>query len=514
MKNHASHNAVSLANLMLVLGSVGLAVSATVVLLADEWKGLRQSRPAPPVAEPVSSANVVEVEVEAEVEANPHHVSPGDLAPSEETTAPNRAPSVEPSVEPTVEPIVEDMEVEPSKPVPAAEAIVPAAVETPMITTPTRGNYVFMSPDTSAPSAPTSPTDSPGPSASNPSATSGGGGGGGGAATRGGLGGGGGGGGATGGGGGGGSPSDADGPALDGGFLPDAGGPTDEELEPHEAGTLPTAYRDRVTVWLTVGGATLNQDGRRMQKDLLAGGWDLYIERRVKPMLDLGARRLVLSIPFGYRGPGVFQFDQLLEMREEIPTSPYGGVFAQIDAGFVDAWKPIVQGAYTDGDPVEVICYLGKLKDDPDFTELDDAAYRQRYYASIQPALDAGMSLGFDASSGINVGTREHDLIAETEANGTRCYIEARPLKISPWRDWPVISTETIWDLTNDPTLSQNRRYYETHELGGEVMRFVSTNRWPDHWQRLEMIVTILEEGHTASVGTNDLPRVVERLEQ
>lgn len=270
--------------------------------------------------------------------------------------------------------------------------------------------------------------------------------------------------------------------------------------------------RSRVIVWLTIGGATRDRATARLPRDLLEGGWETYIRLKVRPMIRGGVRRFVLANPYGYRGSGPFQFDQKQDL-EDLASASNRKDLEQLIETFEAAWLPVTRGDYSNGEPIEVICYLGKLKDDPDFTDLPSDEWDDRFNACIGPALNAGMSLGFDASSGIHVDSREHRAIEALQAQGVTCYIEARPLRASPWRHAPVIAVDDIWRITEDTTQPPNQKYYPTPDLTGEIVRFVPPNRTPNKNERLDAIGDVIREGHTVAVGTNDIWQVA-RLAQ
>ncbi|MEM1108502.1 MAG: hypothetical protein AAGH99_07410 [Planctomycetota bacterium] len=214
---------------------------------------------------------------------------------------------------------------------------------------------------------------------------------------------------------------------------------------------------------------------------------------QVVPTLKLGVRRVMIHNPFGHKPLSEpMAFDQYVEARE--------GGHTRITEGFVEAWKPVVDGFYTDGEPVEVICYVGSIDIDRDFLAIREneptgwsADWLRRAFESIEPALAAGMSIGFDSSSNLPEDSAEFRLIQLLDSLGHRCYIESRPLATVPhlWR-FPVVSARRHWfrsDPDRFPAANHNAR---NSDLMGEIV--ILLVRPPDHSARLAELDRLLTE--------------------
>ncbi len=153
--------------------------------------------------------------------------------------------------------------------------------------------------------------------------------------------------------------------------------------------------------------------------------WPKFVQKTLVPQMEWGVRRFMLHLPFG-KDPteGPMSFDSyLLAQQRDLHV---------IWKGFVETIKQVVEGHYTDGDPVEVICYLGSLRLDPTFIELKQQAYPAdwiwRFWGSIQPVLDAGCSVAFDTGGTFPEDGPEYWAVGMVEALGTKVYIEGTAL--------------------------------------------------------------------------------------
>ncbi len=258
-------------------------------------------------------------------------------------------------------------------------------------------------------------------------------------------------------------------------------------------------YSQRIISLLLIGGSSTDIEDRRVAWGLRQRGWEGFVRLVVRPQLDAGVRRIQIHNPFGALPDEPMQFDQYIHARSA------GLTF--LTEGFVEAWKPVIEGRYTDGEPVEVIAYLGKLPDDPDFQKLLDAGdttgWLARAVVSLSLPLEAGMSLGFDASASAAEQSPTHRLTELLQSLGIRIYIEARPYKYTPhWFDNNVIITDRFWKRS-DPLEhpgDSGKWAAGNDQLTGEIVRIVFPKHAEDpvNW-RLDLR-RVLDDGHTASV--------------
>jgi len=260
-----------------------------------------------------------------------------------------------------------------------------------------------------------------------------------------------------------------------------------------------TDYSQRIVSLFLIGGSTTEIKDRCVGWGLRQRGWDGFVRRFVRPQLDAGVRRIQVHNPFGTLPGESMQFDQYIHARSAGLTFLTGG--------FVDAWKPVTQGRYTQGEPVEVIAYLGKLQDDPDFQKLLDAGDTQGWLAravvSLSLPLEAGMSIGFDASASAGEQSPTHRLTELLQSLGTRIYIEARPYKNTPhWFGNNIIITDKFWKRSDPQRYPGDSGKWAARndQLTGEIIRIVFPEHAedPDNW--MLDLRRVLEDGHTAAV--------------
>ncbi len=273
-----------------------------------------------------------------------------------------------------------------------------------------------------------------------------------------------------------------------------------------------TDYSQRIISFLLIGGSTTEIEDRCVGWSLRQRGWDGFVRLVVRPQLNAGVRRIQIHNPFGTLPDESMQFDQYIHSRS--------AGLAFLTEGFVDAWKPVIQGRYTQGEPVEVIAYLGKLQDDPDFQKLQDAGDNKGWLAravvSLSLPLEAGMSIGFDASASATEQSPTHRLTELLQSLGTRVYIEARPYKNTPhWFDNNVIITDKFWKRSDPQRYPGDSGKWAARndQLTGEIVRIVFPEHAedPDNWKR--DLRRVLDDGHTAAVPVYNMLGNGKRLE-
>jgi hypothetical protein len=149
---------------------------------------------------------------------------------------------------------------------------------------------------------------------------------------------------------------------------------------------------------------------------------------------------------------------------------------------FVEAWKPVVDGKWSDGEPVQVICYLGRLDEFSRFGEFldknDEAGYQARAWASVELPLAAGMAIAIDSSSILPEDHPGYRFIKDLRNTGVQVYLESRPDADKPHlHNWPIISVESYWERS-DPTLHADsigmKRDAQSH---GEVIQLFTSRK-------------------------------------
>lgn len=249
----------------------------------------------------------------------------------------------------------------------------------------------------------------------------------------------------------------------------------------------------RFVHWETIGGANQNVSIRRVGWDLDVHGWQGYVDKRVKLLRAIGTERILLHNPFGTLPEDeVFQFDQAIHAED-------AGLH-WLTQGFAPAWRPVTAAG------VEVIAYIGMLRDDPDFTALTDMKqYMARVMRSIKPLLDAGVSIGLDSITGSNHASREYMVVRMLRDSGVKIYNENRPPADYPhWHDYNGVYYDEGF-IDSEPTNNPSQHWAAPNGmLTGEILRLleaqpgqqISLQGWP-----IANSINILRAGHTVSIN-------------
>ncbi len=254
-------------------------------------------------------------------------------------------------------------------------------------------------------------------------------------------------------------------------------------------------YTQKVIASYTIGGSSTSETDRHVGWNIKAAGWSGFIDAQVMTSLNWGARRVELHLPFGTNNGETADFDAYLE-------SQTAGLTWLTD-GFVEAWQPVVQGTRTNGEPVEVIAYMGNLYKDPNFIALLTTAnnkivdkngvqvgvtgdnlialdmdgnvvgaavpgdrdgkvltdsgqlfgyaiggtsWQNRADASVVPLIAAGMSIAFDNGTAFPLWHPGYAFIQKIKAQGVKVYVHNWPSSSqAQWADANVIVPNTTW---------------------------------------------------------------------
>lgn len=175
--------------------------------------------------------------------------------------------------------------------------------------------------------------------------------------------------------------------------------------------------KDIIGCYIIGGSSTVIED-RRIGWNIKAEGWRGFVDRWVKPAIEMGFKRLELHNPGGTLGTEVMQADQFIHARN-------AGLDWILD-DFIEVWKPITASG------IEVISYLGDIKDDNDFKKRAAGTYSKddwfrRIEQSYNLPLNAGMSIGFDALSEVGPDSTEYLFVKLIQSMGVKVYIEPFP---------------------------------------------------------------------------------------
>ena len=256
----------------------------------------------------------------------------------------------------------------------------------------------------------------------------------------------------------------------------------------HTPGTDPS---ERIIQWETIGGSTHDVSKRRVGWEIDRIGWQGYVNSRVAHLRSLGMRRHFMHNPFGTLPDEDFQFDQFIHAQD--------AGLNWLTTGFVQAWKPLIDSG------MEVICYIGKLAHDPDFTSLTDLhAYMARVKRSIQPLIDAGCSIGLDSIVGNDVNSREYMVAEMLRQSGVKVYNENRPPRVyTHWHNFNGVYYDDGYILSQ-PHVNPDLHWGASNDLlTGEILRFThnpptGTTFLAPGW-RGPAVMRILADGHTAA---------------
>ena len=270
---------------------------------------------------------------------------------------------------------------------------------------------------------------------------------------------------------------------------------------------FPTVREDprrRLLLWRRAGYSSSNVSNHKIGRNLPNVGWAGFVRDDVLPQLEWGVRRVVIHNPFGIApDEWAMSFNQYLEAEEA------GLTF--VTKGFVEAWRPVIRGDYTDGEPVEVIAYFGSLRHDPDFTELEEAgdldAWNDLAWRSIAPALEAGMSIGFDSLSKAPADHPSYALARQIEAAGYLTYVESMPRVAQPhWKEHGALVLEAFY---LGGVTSHRHLYIPVRDVPRGVIRLLNNHARSDYRHVADedwfsyAIIRILSDGHQVA-GTFD----------
>ena len=268
--------------------------------------------------------------------------------------------------------------------------------------------------------------------------------------------------------------------------------------------TRPAAQPDPIIAGFLIGGSSDVVADRQVGRNLKRLGWMGFVTKEVRPAIAWGATRVEIHNPFGSVAGQDMQFDQAIHARDGVadmhPPIPW------LTEGFVEAWRPITQSG------VEVIAYLGYLKDDADFKALSPLKWLERFEESCRLPLEAGMSLGFDASAQFPADSREFAALELTRRLGVKVYVEGRPPKDGRhlW-DYPIFMADN-WFKRSNPTKHPDSAWAAPNEkLTGEIVRMVlepppGKNHQNMSWY-VPLVKQIIADGHTAWVDVAFLAR-------
>jgi|GEM_PF-3775005 len=273
--------------------------------------------------------------------------------------------------------------------------------------------------------------------------------------------------------------------SLNGRQILTPGDTTQAKPDPNDAAA-------RLVDWKTIGGSTNNAANRRIGWNIKSDGWSGFVAKHVAPLIPLGMKRTLLHNPFGtLASDGVFQFDQFVDAKA-------AGLNWLTD-GFAEAFRPVTAAG------IEVIGYLGSLPYDDEFSSINNVDdYMARVKQSIQPLIDAGMSVAFDYIVSATSNDWAFQVVQSLRDSGVKVYAENRPPANAPyWHSHATIHVEDSFQQY-DPARNASSWWAARNEtLRGEILRFVGTPPSGTSWNTWQTRTAkkILADGDTALIA-------------
>jgi len=275
---------------------------------------------------------------------------------------------------------------------------------------------------------------------------------------------------------------------------------------------------NRVVVWTEAAGGY--DTPRGFDPVLLKQGWQAWVNDKIRPEVEWlrsrGATRIrvIIHNPYGLERSTRGVTD---EYRFSQRSACYGNPATKhLAYGFADAIKPLTR------DGVEVIAYFGRLDNDP-LAHLARSGkggdYLEQCRWQIAEALDAGCSIAFDASHGLEESSAAWRFIASVEPHA-RIYLEPRPVATQPHLfGYSFITQDEFWGRSDPEKHADSAWGARNADLTGEVIRFV---QFPDRdpaapslqspWlgtgvadRIIAPAIRIQRDGHTAALTTKHI---------
>lgn len=258
---------------------------------------------------------------------------------------------------------------------------------------------------------------------------------------------------------------------------PDADPPSPPAGEPEtpEAPQTPVVtdspHRGQPVVDYIIGNSDSDPRQRMVGWAIVTKGWAHFVRHNAEPYFAVGVKRMILHNPFGTLPDEHMQLDQYLNALDQ-----HG--LRMLTHGFAKAWRPITDRG------IEVIAYVGCPRLDADSKRIDKEEGREAALdygiRSLQPFLDANMSIALDAAAPAPMGSLTWALAEQLRTRGVVVYVEARPWASNPhWFDYGVISTDPFWKRSNPEDHRDSRWGARNDQITGEILRMLVHNREP-----------------------------------
>lgn len=250
--------------------------------------------------------------------------------------------------------------------------------------------------------------------------------------------------------------------------------------------------------WLLIGGGSANNSNRHIGYGVV-NGWEWVTSSVVNPTIEWFKEndldpRIVLHNPFGVLDGREMEFDQAIHAAEGVEG--VHGPMPKVLSNFVELWKPITDSG------VEVTAYLGTLRHDPDFENLSDEAWFERFKESVKLPIQAGMGIGFDNAVLATADSRTYKAAELLRSLGVAVSVEARPALQTPeWNNFPVVIEESFYHRSNPAKYADARALYAPDSvLTGGISRIFTGYLSTPRNQLLEQVNSAFNAGHTVMI--------------
>lgn len=199
---------------------------------------------------------------------------------------------------------------------------------------------------------------------------------------------------------------------------------------------------NNLIAWWNIGWSASWPDGRNVGRRIKQDGWAGFVRDQVMPAVDAGVTRVMLHNPFGAIAGEDMQFDQYLHARD--------AGLDWLTEGFVEAWKPLTKQG------VQLICYLGALRNDPDF-DPEDGIFDDfdRLSKSTAEIRRAGCDyIVMDATSSQPKNSMADQYAKWLEQEGITVGSEPRPtIGMDHWAKRPSCAIHRLWYRTSSEVM-------------------------------------------------------------
>lgn len=206
-------------------------------------------------------------------------------------------------------------------------------------------------------------------------------------------------------------------------------------------------------------------------------GWRGFMDKYVRPQLDLGVRRFLFWMPFGqdelrdhhvagrtFKSRVRFdQWQQALAHQRDVPVGQ-----RWMTEGFVEETRKLTDAG------CQVIGYTGTFPGSPEYDCASGLQRRAYVEQSLSPFLAAGCDVAFDSAVRAPAWHPLRRITHELRNRNVRVYVEAMPYNATThgdpiWADADVIADESMYLAAVADT--QQKLFVHPTQIRGEIVR-------------------------------------------